>query len=325
MITLKLNNSSLAHAPPIPFNVEEDKLSHIEGAILKTVAYADVFDYPLKANEIHRYLIEYPAERGEVMDALKGRRLVPDYIERQGDYYLLRGRERVLAARSRRAGFAKTLWPIAEHYGQVIARLPFVRMVAVTGSLAMNNVEDRPDIDYLVVAQPGRVWVCRAGIVLLVRWVSFIGVILCPNYILSARSMGLLQQNLYTAHELAQMIPVAGNDVYNQLRESNSWTEHYLPNAWGWPGSASPTRDQPQSRLSRAAERFLGSGPGDWLENWEMQRKIAKLQRQHPQQAESDFCPEWCKGHFENHGQKAMAAYKSRLNSLANPGNHGGG
>jgi hypothetical protein len=55
-----------------------------------------------------------------------------------------------------------------------------------------------------------------------------------------------------------------------------------------------------------------------------MHRKIAKLQRQHLDQAESDFCPEWCKGHFENHGQKAMLAYEKRLERLADAGKQGG-
>lgn len=319
-----VNQLTITKTPSIQFRIGENRLSTLEQAILKTVAYADVFEYPLKTDEIHRYLIEYPAEISQVREALASGRLTQEYLEREGDYFLLRGREEVIATRSRRAGYARKLWPQAEHYGRMIARLPFVRMVTVTGSLVMNNVESRPDIDYLVATEPGRVWVCRAGIIALVRWASLSNVILCPNYILSTSSLAIPQQNLYTAHELAQMIPLAGMDVYNRLRELNSWTENYLPNAKGKPRSNMPASDSPRSWFCRAAERLTGSGPGDWLENWEMQRKIAKLQRMHPHQAESDFSPEWCKGHFENHGQKTILAYKSRLKKLADSGNHGG-
>jgi hypothetical protein len=319
---INLDNLSFANAPPSHFKIGEERLSQVEEAILKTVAYADVFDYPLKTNEIHRYLIEYPAETSEVRDALEGGRLVPNYLERKGNYYLLRGREKVVASRFRRAEFARKLWPKAEYYGRMIARMPFVRMVAVTGSLVMDNIENRADIDYLVAAEPGRVWVCRAGIIALVRWASLRKIILCPNYILSTNSLALTQRTLYTAHELTQMIPLVGIDVYDKLRESNTWTEYYLPNAKGRPGRTLLTSDRPRSWFGSASEWLLRSRPGEWLENWEMQRKITKLQRQYPDKAESDFSREWCKGHFENHGQSAMAAYKNKLKRLSDLGNH---
>ena len=324
MRSILFNPSRIGRAPPIPFRFADKRFSPVEQAILRTVAYADVFEYPLKMDEIHRYLIGYPAEIGEVRDALESGCLAPDYMKRKGDFYLLRGREQVAATRIRRTGFARKLWPKAEHYGRMIARLPFVRMVAITGSLVMDNIENRTDIDYLVVAEPGRVWVCRAGIITLVRWAALKKVILCPNYILSANSLALTQQNLYTAHELAQMIPLSGMDIYERLRESNPWTEGYLPNAIGPPGSIITKGEQPRSWPVIAGERLLGLKPGDWLENWEMHRKIVKLQRLHPDKAESDFCPDWCKGHFENHGQKAMAAYQRRLNRFSETRNQSG-
>jgi hypothetical protein len=46
-----------------------------------------------------------------------------------------------------------------------------------------------------------------------------------------------------------------------------------------------------------------------------MQRKMRKFADQGGN-LETAFSPEWCKGHFDGHGQRVMAAYRERLNAL---------
>ena len=66
--------------------------------------------------------------------------------------------------------YEKTLKMSAQavRYGLTIARLPFVRMVAVPGALTMDNVEPGDDVDYLIVTAPDRLWLCRAVVIELV-------------------------------------------------------------------------------------------------------------------------------------------------------------
>src|SRR5205085_8843103 len=116
-----------------------------------------------------------------------------------------------------RASVATDYWHRAIHYGHIMGGLPFVRMVAVTGALAMDNIADG-DVDYLVVTEPGRLWLCRALIVGLVRVAALRGTELCPNYFLSERALVLHERNLFIAHEVAQMVPVAGLETYQRMR-----------------------------------------------------------------------------------------------------------
>jgi hypothetical protein len=190
-------------------------------------------------------------------------------------------------------------------------------MVAVTGALAMDNCEPGDDIDYLVVTETGRLWLCRALVVAVVRLARLRGVALCPNYFLTDRSLALTDCNLFTAHELAQMVPIAGLAVYQEMRGLNPWLLSFLPNAGGPPrldGGLTPRG----RGVTRALERLLRTPPGDWLERWEMTRKIRRLSRQAGGQVEGEaqFTVDWCKGHFDAHGERTLTGFAQRLRRL---------
>jgi hypothetical protein len=283
----------------------------LEHAIVQAVAYADVFDYPLTVEEIQRYLIGVPASRGAVRTALAAGRLVPDILSRSGRYFTLAGHESAVETRRSRATTAAEYWRRAVRYGHQIGNLPFVRMVAVTGALAMDNIADG-DIDYLVITEPGRLWLCRALVVGLVRTAAFRGTELCPNYFLSERALVLSERNLFTAHEVAQMVPLSGIETYQRLRDLNRWTDTYLPNAGGPPRRSAPVDPRP-GRARNILEGTLRSPLCSPFERWEMARKMRKLGQRGNGHAEAAFGPDWCKGHFGDHGQLTLARYDERL------------
>jgi hypothetical protein len=301
--------------PPAPADLEQ--------SILETVAYADLFDYPLTAAEIHRYLYHWPVAPAVVNKQLENGRLVPRYLSQTNEFYTLVGREAIVATRLERRRAAHGLWPEARRYAQHIAQLPFVRMVAVTGSLAMGNVQNNADIDYLIVTADTHLWVCRAFVIALVRLAARHHIELCPNYFVSQRALQFPEQNLYTAHELVQMVPLFGLPVYDQMRQLNQWTARFLPNAAGPPAATfsrlvpapqGVARSVGTARLLRTAgERMLRSPLGKKLERWEMKRKIDKFQRHYPNWQESDFSTDRCKGHFDNHQQRTLSQYYSRF------------
>jgi hypothetical protein len=187
-------------------------------------------------------------------------------------------------------------------------------MVAVTGALAMDNVADA-DIDYLIVTEPGRLWLCRALVVGLVRAAAMRGATLCPNYFLSERALAIDEQNLFTAHEVTQMVPLVGSATYARFRQLNAWTREYLPNADGAPkriAMVEPGRVGARGVLESSLRSRFGSA----LEGWERSRKMRKLGRRGDGHTEAAFGPDWCKGHFDDHGQLTLARYSARLAAL---------
>jgi len=149
------------------------------------------------------------------------------------------------------------------------------------------------------------------------RFASLHGVRLCPNYIISLDTLFFATRSLYVAHELTQMIPLDGLDVYTKMRDINDWTNDFLPNAGDAPPRTDSVSPQPApASWARAwLEVFLRTPPVDQLERWEMERKIRKLRRENGDNPEAEFSPDLCKGHFNRHGQKTEQVLRQRLES----------
>jgi hypothetical protein len=111
------------------------------------------------------------------------------------------------------------------------------------------------------------------------------------------------------------MVPLSGLATYEKLRDLNRWTDAYLPNAGGPPRRVAPV-EPGQRRTRRVVERTLRSRVCSPLERWEMRRKIRKLGFRGNGHVEATFGPDWCKGHFGDHGQVTLARYSERLQAL---------
>src|SRR5438132_2265507 len=73
--------------------------SQVEQAAIRAVAYADVFDYPLRAFEVHRYL-HGTAATLEATEAALARCTAPGgALSHRDGCYMLRGRESLVAVR----------------------------------------------------------------------------------------------------------------------------------------------------------------------------------------------------------------------------------
>src|SRR5215216_1723642 len=94
----------------------------ISQAVLYTIMYSDVFDYPLTAHEVYRFLHGMSATYEQVMQALNED---PAIISKEG-YYLLRGREAIVNFRKERESRSRELVPYAMKYGRILGQLPFV-------------------------------------------------------------------------------------------------------------------------------------------------------------------------------------------------------
>jgi hypothetical protein len=125
--------------------------------------------------------------------------------------------------------------------------------------------------------------------------------------------MSLEEQNPYTAREVAQLVPLYGLDIYFQMRQLNEWVTEFLPNANGLPPAPAGLEQRPdimKHSSFKLAETALRTRPGRWLENWEMNRKVRRFAMQSVDN-EPSFSSDWCKGHFDGHGRRALEEFEA--------------
>jgi hypothetical protein len=89
----------------------------------------------------------------------------------------------------------------------------------------------KSDIDYVVVTEPGRLWICRSLLV------AFKKVFLlnskkyfCLNYYLDSDHLSLDDRNYYTATEVAHLKPLFNTAVYLRYMNANGWIRSFFPN-----------------------------------------------------------------------------------------------
>jgi len=300
----------------------EHSLDNLSRAVLQTVAYSDIFDYPLTAREIHRYLIGVEASLEKVTRTVEDEEI----FTRTGDYFTLPGREEIVNIRKHREARSRELLSKAMKYGSMLGALPYIRMVALTGSLAVMNVSGNQDFDYMLVTAPGRVWTARAFALAFNRLARVRGHTLCPNLIISETALKWSVHDLYSARELCQMKLIKGKDIYMQLIKVNGWIRDFLPNAFNANSMNATNRARNSlvrgirvERFQHLLETLLPSNLGDRFENWEMNRKIARFSRQAGFGEETIFNAEICQGNFHHHRQWTWELFEKKLISLDSP------
>ena len=206
-------------------------------AVLKTLIYSDIFDYPLTKEGIWKFLI------GRVDRALFEKDLIsftPSRWERKNGYYFLSGREEVVEKRIKRKKESGKKLDFARKIIKKLSRIPTVLFIGISGGLALENAEEKDDVDLFVITLKNNLWITRLILVfLLIGMGQYRGrgkkesQKVCLNMLIDEEALMFEKdrQDLYTAHEIVQLRPMFDRDnTYNKFLSANKWIDRFLPN-----------------------------------------------------------------------------------------------
>ena len=291
----------------------------LQEAILAALAYHDIFDYPLTVEEIHRYLIKkasLKSVRGDLDILCQEKKIGTS----QG-FYFLKNRSLVVKTRIKRSHFSHNKLKRASIYSKLLTLIPTIKLVAISGALAMQNSHKQDDIDLVIVTSKNTLWTTRflANFLLFPfkrsptipstihldpqRQRGLQGSVyspltnnkVCLNLFLDEKDLKIKSQNLYTAHEICQLKPLFNrNKTYSRLIKSNQWMSKYLPN-WTQNAERLTTNDKKGSlrkalvlrRLALVVENLLKEFQIHYMKSKITTEKIGETQLFfHPQDAQ---------------------------------------
>jgi len=198
--------------------------------ILRTLVYYDIFDYPLSEKDILTNCGLLQAENelcGGALDYL----LEKGIIFKLGDYYSLQNNYLAVERRIKGNKLAKKWMKKAKRFSKFISWFPYVRGISLSGSLSKGFIGEDPDIDYFIITKPNRLWLARTFLIAFKKIFLFNSYkYFCLNYFIDTENLEIEEKNLFTATEIATMIPILGGDIKQRFFKQNQWIRDYFPN-----------------------------------------------------------------------------------------------
>lgn len=210
----------------------------LDDLLLVTIAYSDIFDYPLTLHEVWTWAIGKPVSLQVVrrsLTKLAGRDISDVTL------CFLPGRSGLVSLRNQRAKQTNQKYGKVIHLVKWYRLIPTVDLVGITGGVAMGNADKGDDIDVFFIAKKGTIWISRILVIFMTDLFSqrrHSGELrlkdrICLNMFLSESKLSLDDRQLYTAHEILQMRPLwYRGDTYDRFLQANAWVRDFLPNAW---------------------------------------------------------------------------------------------
>lgn len=296
-------------------------MNNLRKIILKTLAYFDLFHYPVTRYELWAFSSEKTSL--SLIDEELNSLLFEKIVFQLDEFYSLQNKPE-LAERRRRGNLrAVEQLSIAKRVAKILNWFPFVRSIAVSGSLSKNFAEENSDIDFFIITSANRLWIARTSMHLLKKLSFIVGKQnwFCMNYYVDEREMEIVEKNAFTAMEIVTLFPMRGMDCFQKFIKANKWTNNYFPVQ---PISNNGTSKIKKIFFRKCIEKLFDSSLGNAAEKWLMNLTDKRWKKKTQQGKVNDHGvkigmivnPHFSKPDPKNFQVKVLQQYESRLRQL---------
>lgn len=282
-------------------NSEVNKIEYhkeLDQAILSTVVYFDIFDYPLTISEIWKWLYVKDSigkyNISEILDRLENNYNLNEKISFKNVFYFLKGREDIINIRHRRHLIAIPKWRKARRVTKILRIIPYLYNISACNKIAYYNAENNSDIDFFIITKKGRIWMTRFFVTLITsilgvrRQKNKIANRICLSFYITENHYDLSRltiedPDIHFIYWFSQISQIYDRQAsYKKLINKNSWIKKYLPNFTYFKGVEYERKVKDIKILAEIREYFekvLDSRVGDYIENKIKNYQIKKMDK----------------------------------------------
>jgi len=292
----------------------------LRNSIIRTLAYYDIFSYPLTVEEIFHNLSTNHTNLEEVNKELQN--LSSEQIVfRIENYFQLTDREELVHRRQHGNELAIKKLKTARKVSSLISRFPFIRGILLSGSISKGFMEKDSDIDYFVITHPNRVWFSRLMLMLFKKiFLLNSRKMFCINYFVDSENLEIEEQNIFTATEIVTLLPTFGKNIYEEFYERNFWIRQFYPN---FPKrDTSEILDRKNGIVKSSLEKILDKKLGDKIDDFAMSlfEKFNKTKYKNYDQQEFKLAFKSSKKESKHHPKffqkKVLVEFENKIKTL---------
>lgn len=213
--------------------------TEISRAVIETVAYFDVFDYPLTYPELYHYLWRSPNTTLE--ETIQTAKQLTQLVE-QGGFVMFHDRTHLPAIRQQHYVESELKWNKRRWFIRLLSYLPGVEAIFIVNTFSYHNVRPDSDIDLLIIARSNAIWATRFYTTLLAKFANMrpkphktkdavcLSFYATPTGLPKLATLRRDDNDALEAYWLAQAMPVYDPYGCAQPMANGKWLKTVLPN-----------------------------------------------------------------------------------------------
>jgi hypothetical protein len=267
----------------------KSRFNKSEQAVLKTLIYSDIFNFPLTKNELWKFLISKEKISRDLFEKSLLQLInfekfdifnFDKQIVYKDGYFCLAARESIIQKRKKNKVEVQKKLRIAYKAAYYLSFIPSIQYIGISGGLAINNVGESDDIDFFIITKKHTLFITRFLILMLLELLNLrrkrnetnAPNKICVNLLIDETRLSWpdKSRDLYIAHEIIQTrVLFERNEMSKKFYDANNWVKEFFPNF-----------NKRQSFISEKSQTnyFTLQFISFFLTLWPLERLMQKLQ-----------------------------------------------